>query len=121
MIKRGSTALALRLRLDGSGNRDNGTESLMFEVGKRYGVRMIIDGEETISWRTIECYEHPLLKFADVNVRSQESHLPDTTLRGEIINVTSPNFISAVRYEPQTQEEITREDAGARSSAPKED
>ena len=70
--------------------------SYLFQVGKRYEIRMIIGGEETMSWGTIERYEHPLLKFADVNIRPLESHLPDTTLHGEIINVTSPNFVSAV-------------------------
>jgi hypothetical protein len=82
---------------------------------------MIIGGEETMSWGTIERYEHPLLKFADVNIRSLESHRPDTTLHGEIINVTSPNFISAVLNQPLTKEQIRRENAAARNSAAKED
>jgi len=92
----------------------------VFQVGKRHEIRMIIDGEETMSWATIERYEHPLLKFADANVRSLESHLPDTTLHGEIINVTSPNFISAVLSQPLMQEQISRENAAARNSVPKE-
>ena len=92
----------------------------MFQVGKRYEIRMIIGGEETMSWGTIERYEHPLLKFADVNLRSLESHLPDTTLHGEIINVTSPYFISAVLHQPMTQEQISRENAAARNFATKE-
>jgi len=93
----------------------------VFQVGKRYEIRMIIGGEETMSWGTIERYEHPLLKFADVNVRTPESHLPDTTLYGEIVNVTSPNFISAVLSQPLMREQISRENAAARKSAPKED
>jgi hypothetical protein len=93
----------------------------VFQVGKRYEIRMIIGGEETMSWGTIERYEHPLLKFADVNVRALESHLPDTTLCGEIVNVTSPNFISAVPCQPLTHEHIRRENVAARNSATKED
>jgi hypothetical protein len=93
----------------------------VFQVGKRYEIRMIIGGEETMSWGTIERYEHPLLKFADVNIRSRESHLPDTILHGEIINVTSPCFISAVLHQPLTQEQISRENAALRKFAPKED
>jgi hypothetical protein len=93
----------------------------VFQVGKRYEIRMIIGGEETMSWGTIERYEHPLLKFADVNIRSRESHLPDTTLHGEIINVTSPYFISAVLHQPLTQEQISRDNAAVRKSAAKED
>jgi hypothetical protein len=30
----------------------------MFEVGKKYKIRMIIGGEETTMWRTVEKYEH---------------------------------------------------------------
>ena len=82
---------------------------------------MIIGGEETMSWGTIERYEHPLLKFADVNIRSLESHRPDTTLHGEIINVTSPNFISAVLSQPLLREQISRDSAVARNSVLKED
>jgi hypothetical protein len=93
----------------------------VFQVGKRYEIRMILDGEETMSWATVEHYEHPLLKFADVNVRSLESHLPDTILHGEIINVTSPNFISAVLSQPLLREQISRDNAVARNSVLKED
>jgi hypothetical protein len=74
-----------------------------------------------VSWGTTECYEHPLLKFADVNKRSLESHLPDTTSQGEIINVTSPCSISAVLNHPLTKEQISRDNAAVRKSAPKED
>lgn len=71
----------------------------MFETGKRYEVRMIIDGEETTMWRTVERYEHPLVKFADTHINADSDLLPGTTVRGETINVTSPNFISAVEKE----------------------
>ena len=66
----------------------------MFEVGRNYEIRMIIDGVETTMWQTIERYEHPLLKFADVTINA-ENGLPTRTIKGEIVNVTSPNFISA--------------------------
>jgi hypothetical protein len=68
----------------------------MFEVGKKYEIRMIIGGEETTMWQTIEKYEHPLVKFADIPASSVEPYLIPRTIHGEIVNVTSPNFISAV-------------------------
>jgi len=71
----------------------------MFEVGRRYEVRMIIDGGETIMWRIVEKYEHPLLKFADAHFDAKNEYLPASTVRGEIVNVSSPNFISAVEQE----------------------
>lgn len=57
----------------------------MFEVGKRYEFRILEGGDEITMWRVIEKYEHPLIKFSDHG-----------SMRGEVINVTSPNFISAV-------------------------
>jgi len=63
----------------------------MFE----YEIQMIIDGNETTMWCTVEKYEHPLVKFADVQIDAIND-LPAHTIRGEIVNVTSPNFISAV-------------------------
>lgn len=68
----------------------------MFEVGKNYEIRMIIGGEETTLWRAVEKYEHPLVKFADAHFDAKNDYLPASTIRGEIVNVTSPNFISAV-------------------------
>jgi hypothetical protein len=70
----------------------------MFEVGKRYTIRMIEGGDESSSSRVVERYEHPLLKFADTQI---PDHLAPpgakgVVISGEIINVTSPNFISAV-------------------------
>ena len=68
----------------------------MFEVGRKYKIRMIIDGNETTMWQTVEKYEHPLLKFADVEIREDTKFgMPAGTIKGEIINITSPNFISA--------------------------
>ena len=64
----------------------------MFELGKRYEIRMIIGGEETTMWPTIEKYEHPLVKFADV---PPDDLLNSEVIYGETVNVTSPNFISA--------------------------
>ncbi len=73
----------------------------MFQVGKKYEVRMIIGGEETTMWRTVESYEHPMVKFADVKFDGRNEFLPAGTLWGEIVNITSPNFISAVECEPK--------------------
>jgi len=71
----------------------------MFEVGKRYEIRMIIGGDETTMWRTVEKYEHPLVKFADGHSDAKNDYLTAGTVRGEIVNVTSPNFINAVERE----------------------
>ena len=68
----------------------------MFEVGKRYEIRMIVSGDEATMWRTVETYEHPLVKFADAHFDAKNNYLPGGPVRGEIVNVTSPNFISAV-------------------------
>jgi hypothetical protein len=68
----------------------------MFEVGKKYEIRMIVDGEETTMWQTVEKYEHPLVKFADVHAKDVKPYLKEGTIPGAIVNVTSPNFISAV-------------------------
>ncbi|ABD88089.1 hypothetical protein [Rhodopseudomonas palustris] len=76
-------------------DEDRNVISPLFEVGKRYEFRMIIDGEETRFWRTIAQYQHPMVKFADVESKAVNELLKAKTLHGEIINVTSPNFISA--------------------------
>ena len=68
----------------------------MFEVGKKYEIRMIISGEETTMWQTVEKYEHPLVKFADVHAKAINEFLKERKIPGAIVNVTSPNFISAV-------------------------
>lgn len=69
---------------------------MMFEVGKEYEVRMLSGSDEVTMWRTVECYEHPLLKFADIEHAGRGEFLKARVVRGEIVNVTSPNFISAV-------------------------
>ncbi|MET4701924.1 hypothetical protein ABIE65_004973 [Constrictibacter sp. MBR-5] len=67
----------------------------MFEIGKRYEIRMIIGGDETAMWRTVEKYEHPMVKFATEHFDA-DKYFSASTTPGEIVNVTSPNFISAV-------------------------
>ncbi len=82
----------------------------MFEVGAKYEFRIIEGGDETQFWGTVESYEHPLIKLADTPaMRSEMANSEDnfslafvedpdgTPTPGAIINVTSPNFISAVR------------------------
>lgn len=72
----------------------------MFEVGKKYEIKMIIDGQESTFWRTVEKYDHPLVKFADVEPKQFNEFLATQRLRGEIVNITSPNFISALVQAP---------------------
>jgi len=67
----------------------------LFEVGARYEIRMIIGGEETVLWAAIEAYEHPIIKTASKTFGDKSPYLPGKTIPGQIINVTSPNFISA--------------------------
>ncbi len=38
----------------------------MFEVGKRYEIRMLANGREILMFATVEKYEHPLVKLNDV-------------------------------------------------------
>lgn len=66
----------------------------MFEIDQEYEFNMIKGGDETRFWGKVERYEHPLLKLRDTTL---DVNGVKTLLRGEIINVTSPNFISAVR------------------------
>ena len=88
----------------------------MFEAGKKYEIKMIIDSEETTMWRTVENYEHPLIKFADVHSKAVGEFLKPKILHGEIINVTSPNFISAKIAAPAlTLQEIADENAKAQA------
>lgn len=58
-----------------------------------YKIQMIEGGDEMTMWGTVEKYEHPLIKLADVGPIEDYT---DKTIPGPIINVTSPNFISAV-------------------------
>lgn len=83
----------------------------MFQVGKHYEFRMIEGDDEIQFWGDVEAYEHPLLKLKDTPERpipirlmhgdapgEQPAQAPQMVPRqpGQIINVTSPNFISAV-------------------------
>lgn len=65
----------------------------MFEVGRRYEFRMIEGDGEVQFWGVVEKYEHPLIKLANI---PPIDDVTDAELPGQIINVTSPNFISAV-------------------------
>ncbi|RVO74425.1 hypothetical protein [Sinorhizobium medicae] len=82
----------------------------MFEVGEKYEFRMLEAGDEVLFWGTIESYEHPLIKLEDTPaVRGEAADTEDgysfalvadpegQPIIGAIINVTSPNFISAVK------------------------
>lgn len=73
----------------------------MFEVGKSYEIRMIIDGSESTAILTVEKYEHPLVKFADTHIEIRGSYPAAHTVQGAIVNITSPNFISATAQPPQ--------------------
>lgn len=85
----------------------------MFKVGSRYEFTVIEAGDETTFWGTIESYEHPLIKLEDRRASDMSSLLitdaetgktitevkpqgVPAVMPGRIINVTSPNFISAV-------------------------
>jgi hypothetical protein len=82
----------------------------MYEVGAKYELRMIEGGDEMLFWGVVEAYEHPLIKLADTpairteTIDNKDDHSiafvedPDgEPIRGAIINVTSPNFISALK------------------------
>ncbi|MBX4920981.1 hypothetical protein HJA76_14915 [Rhizobium bangladeshense] len=82
----------------------------MFEVGAKYQFRMIEGGDEVSFWGTVETYEHPLIKLEDTPAKKTEminteggfsiaivDNPEGRPTIGAIINVISPNFISAVR------------------------
>lgn len=71
----------------------------MFEIGKRYTFVMLEGGEETERTRRVERYEHPLLKLEDVVTPEGHQYFTPGRSPGHIINVTSPNFVSAVLFE----------------------
>ena len=85
----------------------------MFEIGAQYKFCMIEGGNEGTFVGTVKEYEHPLIKLEDTPSRavrfisregsgeSSEGH-PIPSQPGRIINVTSPNFVSAQRQ--QTEE-----------------
>ena len=73
----------------------------MFEVGKTYEIKMDNDGSVLTTVGIIEKYEHPLIKL-----REENGHLEFlggakdlTKIHGEIINVTSVRFVSAVEID----------------------
>lgn len=69
-----------------------------FEAGKRYDIRLMVDGDENCLNRTVEWYSFPMLKLADI-VPDKESKFfsgNERTVYGELINITSQNFVSAV-------------------------
>lgn len=69
----------------------------MFTVGRTYEFRIIEGGDETVFAGTIERYEHPLIKLADIDMSAMsEPFRQPGIIKGQIINVTSANFISAV-------------------------
>ncbi|MBN9567413.1 MAG: hypothetical protein J0H79_07390 [Alphaproteobacteria bacterium] len=71
----------------------------MFEVGKKYEFRIIEAGDETTLWGVVERYEHPLIQLArkpSLDIHTGKDKITLGGAPGRIINVTSPNFISAV-------------------------
>ncbi len=85
----------------------------MFEIGAQYKFCMIEGGDEVTFVGTVKEYEHPLIKLEDTpsiavryispegSRKLPESHTTPSQ-PGRIINVTSPNFVSAQRQ--QTEE-----------------
>lgn len=72
---------------------------MLFKVGAKYKFRTLEGGDEITSWGTIETYEHPLIKLEDtvINLRLRGGGEGEPkSYPGAIINVISPNFISAV-------------------------
>lgn len=75
----------------------------MFEVGKYYEFHMIEGGGDVTFWGIVEAYDHPLLKLEDERSAGVSfvfdgkvvGHGGGNVARGQIINVTSPNFVSA--------------------------
>lgn len=90
----------------------------MFKVGAYYEFTAAADdGEGTVRfWGTVESYEHPLLKLTDEEMPdivfqrhgAGEDEEPISVFKGDgkklpgkILNVTAPQFISAVEKERQ--------------------
>ena len=81
----------------------------MFEVGRHYEFKMIEDGDEVTFWGEVAAYDHPLLRLADGRMAIQlvadapfevveraKRQEEASVVPGRIINVTSPNFVSAI-------------------------
>ncbi|KEC75399.1 UNVERIFIED_ORG: hypothetical protein GGD51_002494 [Rhizobium esperanzae] len=86
----------------------------MFEVGSKYEFRMIEGGDEVLFWGSVVSYEHPLVKLEDTPALKSQTTSTDDGFSisivddpegrptfGAIINITSPNFISAVKQLPE--------------------
>lgn len=93
----------------------------MFQVGGKYTFKMISDDGDGITefYGEVERYDHPLLKLKDSDpmvIRrvmfgsegAAHEH-PIASIPGQIINVTSVHFVSAVQH--------PAEDASARTAA----
>lgn len=61
----------------------------IFEVGKRYTITMVEGGDEGSLDYWIASFEHPLLKLRNPHIRDI------------VVNVMSPNFVSAQLSEHQ--------------------
>jgi len=69
----------------------------MFEIGKEYEI-VYLDGDtQTTMWGTVERHDHPMLKMADFDPREGNPYAPAGIVSGPIFNVTSPNFVRAIR------------------------
>lgn len=62
----------------------------MFEAEKTYHFRIVQDGVETEFAGTVESYDGQLIKLLDYKLEDGD------VINGAIINVRSPNFVSAV-------------------------
>lgn len=70
----------------------------MFEVGAQYQFTMLEAGDDITITGVVETYEHPLIKLEDVTIVLEVGGTEtSTTYPGQIINVTSTNFIRAVK------------------------
>lgn len=83
----------------------------MFDVGSKYEFRTIQGGDEVSFRGIIETYEHPLIKLRDIPaVKTEVTKGDDGSMSvafnedpngkrtpGAVLNVTSPNFIQAVK------------------------
>jgi hypothetical protein len=71
----------------------------MFQRGRTYHFRMLEDGGDVTFDGEIEKYEHPLIKLSDTVISVEYAGGEPgsaSTYPGQIINVTSPSFVSAV-------------------------
>lgn len=78
----------------------------MFEIGALYEFRMIEGGDDVTFFGTVKEYNHPMITLEDsptVHISMPPSKVPKSKTYpgqpGRIINVTSPNFVSAQRQQ----------------------